>query len=54
MKLLLGPYDSYEGEILIDGVELRQIAPVSHLFCVAFQDFHKYEIRFRDFQFRAR
>lgn len=54
VKLLLGPYDSYEGEILIDGVELRQIAPVSHLFCVAFQDFHKYEIRFRDFQFRAR
>lgn len=49
VKLLLGLYDNYEGEILIDGVDLREICSVSGLFSVAFQDFHKYEIRLRDF-----
>ena len=49
VKLLLGLYDNYEGEILIDGVDLREIYSVSDLFSVAFQDFHKYEIRLRDF-----
>ncbi len=49
VKLLLGLYDDYEGEILIDGVEVREIPDLSGLFSVAFQDFYRYEIRVRDF-----
>ena len=49
VKLLLGLYNDYGGEILIDGVDLREISSVSDLFAVAFQDFHKYEIRLKDF-----
>lgn len=46
MKLLSGVYDDYEGEILINGVELRQIA--DNPFAVVFQDFAKYEISIRE------
>ena len=49
VKLLLGLYEDYEGEILIDGVELREIPDLSGFFSVAFQDFYKYEIRVKDF-----
>jgi ATP-binding cassette subfamily B protein len=47
-KLLLGMYPDYEGKILLDGVELRQLKTVSGLFSVAFQDFAKYQITIRD------
>ena len=45
-KLLMGLYDNYEGEILIDGRELREY-PLSEkkaLFSVVYQDFAKYQI----------
>lgn len=47
-KLLLGLYHDYEGEILLDGIELRKIGNLSHLFSVAFQDFAKYQITIRE------
>lgn len=45
-KLLTGLYDSYEGEILINGVELRRIPSFRLLqyYAVVFQDFAKYAI----------
>lgn len=44
-KLLLGLYDGYEGEILIDGVELRQLPGEKRAGMAAcvFQDFSRYE-----------
>lgn len=45
MKLLLGLYDSYEGSILIDGVELKTISNKQDIFSAMFQDFSKYEIK---------
>lgn len=49
VKLLLGLYRDYEGEILIDGREVRDFRPAdlhAH-FAVAFQDFVKMNIPFR-------
>lgn len=46
MKLLSGIYDDYEGEILINGVELREIA--NNPFAVVFQDYAKYEMSVRE------
>ncbi len=45
-KLLTGLYDSYEGEILLDGRELRTLpfAQRKALFSVVYQDFAKYQI----------
>ncbi len=45
-KLLTGLYDNYEGEILINGVELRRIPGFRLLqyYAVVFQDFAKYAI----------
>lgn len=48
MKLLLGLYDNYEGEIFINGQELRDIANTDKLFSVMFQDYAKYEISIRE------
>ena len=47
-KLLMGLYDNYEGEILIDGKELRKysLAEKKALFTVVYQDFAKYQIEF--------
>ncbi len=47
-KLLMGLYDNYEGEILIDGRELREytLAEKKALFTVVYQDFSKYQIEF--------
>ncbi|MGG7164063.1 ATP-binding cassette domain-containing protein [Clostridium ihumii] len=47
-KLLLKLYDNYEGEILINGIELKKIKNVTSLFAVVFQDYAKYEISIRD------
>lgn len=47
-KLLLGLYHDYEGEILLDGIELRKICNLSQLFSVAFQDFAKYEVTIKE------
>lgn len=43
-KLLLGFYEGYSGEILIDGVELRDynVAELRKMFGVVFQEFQKY------------
>lgn len=45
-KLILGLYDSYEGEILLNGRELREYTLESRrkLFSTVFQDFVHYEI----------
>lgn len=45
IKLLMGFYDDYEGEILINGIELRKINHTSYLDKIGsvFQDYLKYE-----------
>lgn len=47
-KLLLGFYKNYSGEILINGVNIKDIQDFNKLFSVAFQDFAKYEITLRE------
>ena len=49
-KLLTGLYSEYEGEILINGKELRQYTAgsIKSLFSVIYQDFAKYHIRMKD------
>lgn len=48
IKLLLKLYDEYDGRILINGVDLREIRNVNSLFSVVFQDYAKYEISIID------
>ena len=48
VKLLLGLYPNYTGEILINDIPLRQIQNKSKLFSVVFQDFARYEVSIRD------
>lgn len=50
IKLLCGLYDSYEGEILINGIPLRKINKENyyHKLGVVFQDFIKYEFTFKE------
>lgn len=50
IKLLLGFYDNYEGEILFNGIELKNIDRNSFyaLISVLFQDFTKYESTARE------
>ncbi|MDO4662023.1 MAG: ABC transporter ATP-binding protein [Tissierellia bacterium] len=49
-KLLTGLYSEYEGEILIDGKDIRSFnqATLKSLFSVIYQDFSCYEISIRD------
>lgn len=49
-KLLTGLYDDYEGEILVNGRELRRYAAAQRkaLFSVVYQDFAKYQISMED------
>lgn len=49
-KLLTGLYDEYEGEILINGKELRDYdySKIKALFSVIHQDFSKYQISLKD------
>lgn len=50
IKLLVGLYTAYEGEILINGKELREYSPetIKALFSVIYQDFAKYYISLKD------
>ena len=50
VKLLLGLYDDYEGSILLDGRELREISKEERirLCSCAFQDFAHYEVSVKD------
>lgn len=48
LKLILNLYDNYEGEILINGIDIRDVENISSLFAVAFQDYAKYEISILD------
>lgn len=45
VKLLSGLYDNYEGEIRLNGIELREISPRERrrMFAILFQDAAKYE-----------
>ena len=49
-KLLIGLYDNYEGEILLNGKELRLYKPseIRSIFSVVFQDFAKYSISIKE------
>lgn len=49
-KLLTGLYTEYEGEILVNGKELRQypVSTVKAMFSVVYQDFAKYYIEMKD------
>lgn len=49
-KLLTGLYDDYEGEILIDGRDIRSLpqAKLKSLFSVIYQDFSHYQISIKD------
>lgn len=49
-KLLTGLYDDYEGEILLNGKELRsfKMAELKAMFSVVYQDFAKYQIPVED------
>lgn len=49
-KLLTGLYTEYEGEILVNGKELRQypVSAVKAMFSVVYQDFAKYYIKMKD------
>lgn len=49
-KLLTGLYDEYEGDILINGKQLRLYKPstIKSLFSVVYQQFSKYQISLKD------
>lgn len=50
IKLLTGMYDEYEGDILINGLSLRDYSneEIKSMFSVVFQDFSKYQITLRE------
>lgn len=50
MKVLLGMYNDYEGEIFVNGVNMKQINKKSYYNCISalFQDFTKYEGTIRE------
>lgn len=48
LKLILNLYDNYDGKILINGIDIRDVENISSLFAVAFQDYAKYEISVLD------
>ena len=50
LKIIMGFYRDYEGEIYINGIELKRIKKESILKRIAtvFQDFYKYEATFRE------
>jgi ATP-binding cassette subfamily B protein len=49
-KLLIGLYDNYDGEILINGknIKLYDLSRLKGLFSVVFQDFSKYYLTIKD------
>lgn len=50
IKLLIGLYDEYEGEILIDGKDINMLSQsaLKSLFSIIYQDFSHYEISLKD------
>lgn len=50
IKLLLGLYDNYVGEILINEIDIKKISPLDRrkIFSLIFQDFSKYYISIKD------
>ena len=50
IKLLLGLYDDYEGDILINGISLRNIDKQSYRekISAVFQDYNKYQLKVKD------
>ncbi|MBS4455560.1 ABC transporter ATP-binding protein [Tuanshanicoccus lijuaniae] len=50
IKLMTGLYDEYDGEIFINGIELRQIpqSTLKAMFSVSYQDFAKYQVSLFD------
>ncbi len=50
VKLMLGLFKDYEGEILINGVELKQFSAwqLQSIYACSFQDFARYELSVRD------
>lgn len=50
LKLITGLYDDYEGKILLNGRDIRTYSHerLNEIFSVAFQDFAKYSISFRE------
>lgn len=50
IKLLTGIYSNFTGEILINGIDIRNLQKevIGRLFSVVFQDFAKYEISLRE------
>lgn len=50
IKLLCGFYDNYQGDILINGIELKKINPdgLRRKMGIIFQDFNKYEMTLRE------
>lgn len=49
-KLLIGLYDDYDGEIFVNGRELREYpqSTIKSMFSVVFQDFTKYDLSLKD------
>ncbi|MCL2546373.1 MAG: ABC transporter ATP-binding protein/permease [Oscillospiraceae bacterium] len=49
-KLITGLYDNFEGDILINGISIREYsqAQLKSLYSVVFQDFAKYPVSLRD------
>ncbi|MDF2541690.1 MAG: transporter ATP-binding protein [Herbinix sp.] len=49
-KLLTGLYDNYTGDILVDGISLRNITQPKRkaMFSVVYQDYAKYQISMKD------
>lgn len=49
-KLITGLYDNYEGEIFLNGRDLREysLAELKGYFTIVYQDFAKYQIEFAD------
>lgn len=50
LKIIMGFYTDYEGEVFINGIEMRKINKTSMMKRIAtlFQDFYKYEATFRE------
>jgi ATP-binding cassette subfamily B protein len=50
VKLLMGLYEPTEGEVLLDGVDLREYDPthLRRMFSIVFQDFVHYDMSLRD------
>lgn len=50
IKLIMGLYDDYDGSILINGIDLKEIDKNNYLYHIStlFQDYIKYEATFRE------